>query len=102
MKTSELECWRRNLSLKARHIVAAQPRFLNIDSIPARDLCEWLGSRFGKHCLDEWQLFEAETLRKEREVFKAAYFEQLGPRTICLNSGFVQAQTFLPAFETHA
>jgi len=40
----------------ARHIVAAQPRFLNIDSIPA------------------------ETLRKEREVFKAAYLEQLGPR----------------------
>ncbi|CAE7493672.1 tsf [Symbiodinium natans] len=40
----------------ARHVVAAQPRFLNISSVPA------------------------ETLRKEREVFKAAYFEQLGPR----------------------
>ncbi|CAE7210831.1 tsf [Symbiodinium pilosum] len=41
---------------QARHVVAAQPRFLNVSSVPA------------------------ETLRKEREVFKAAYFEQLGPR----------------------
>lgn len=40
----------------ARHIVAAQPRFVSVDSIPA------------------------ETLRKEREVFKAAHFEQIGPR----------------------
>eukprot|EP00439_Symbiodinium_sp_Y106_P054829 s2140_g7.t1 len=41
----------------ARHVVAAQPRFLHVGSVPA------------------------ETLRKEREVFKAAYLEQLGPRT---------------------
>mmetsp|Transcript_7369 Transcript_7369/g.15915 ORF Transcript_7369/g.15915 Transcript_7369/m.15915 type:complete len:357 (+) Transcript_7369:68-1138(+) len=40
----------------ARHVVAAQPRFLHVGSVPA------------------------ETLRKEREVFKAAYLEQLGPR----------------------
>lgn len=40
----------------ARHAVAAQPRFVSVDSIPA------------------------ETLRKEREVFRAAYLEQLGSR----------------------
>ncbi|CAJ1433993.1 unnamed protein product [Effrenium voratum] len=40
----------------ARHVVAAQPRFLSVGSI------------------------SAETLRKEQEVFKAAYLEQVGPR----------------------
>ena len=29
---------------------------------------------------DKWRQAEAETLRKEREVFKAAHFEQIGPR----------------------
>lgn len=40
----------------ARHVVAAQPRFVSVESIPAQ------------------------TLRKEREVFRAAYLEQLGSR----------------------
>lgn len=40
----------------ARHVVAAQPRFLNIGSIPV------------------------EVLQRERETFKAAYLDQLGPR----------------------
>ncbi|CAE8600902.1 unnamed protein product, partial [Polarella glacialis] len=40
----------------ARHTVAAQPRFLTVGSIPA------------------------ETLRKEREIFRAAHLEQVGPK----------------------
>lgn len=40
----------------ARHVVAAQPKFLSIASIPA------------------------EIIRKEREAFKASHLEQLGPR----------------------
>lgn len=53
---SSADGFRAMASRLARHIVAAQPRFLDIDRIPV------------------------ETLRKEREVFKAAHLAQLNPR----------------------